>query len=74
MLSNYIKIAWKVLLRHPFYTFITLFGITLTLTVLMVVTSFLDHLFGAHYPETKRSRSLYIATVLQTDSANTTMS
>lgn len=74
MLSNYIKIAWKVLLRHPFYTFITLFGITLTLTVLMVVTSFLDHLFGAHYPETKRGRSLYIATILQTDSANTTMS
>ncbi|MGN7887759.1 ABC transporter permease [Dyadobacter sp. 22481] len=74
MLSNYIKIAWKVLLRHPFYTFITLFGITLTLTVLMVVTSFLDHLFGPHYPENKRARSLYIASVIQTDSANTTMS
>ncbi len=74
MLSNYIKIAWKVLLRHPFYTFITLFGITLTLTVLMVVTSFLDHLFGAHYPESKRSRSLYIANIVQTDSANMTMS
>ena len=74
MLSNYIKIAWKVLLRHPFYTFITLFGITLTLTVLMVVTSFLDHLFGAHYPEVKRGRSLYIASIIQTDSANTTMS
>ncbi|SDE46948.1 putative ABC transport system permease protein [Dyadobacter soli] len=74
MLTNYIKIAWKVLLRHPFYTFITLFGITLTLTVLMVVTSFLDHLFGPHYPEVKRGRSLYIATVIQTDSASTTMS
>ena len=74
MLFNYIKIAWKVLLRHPFYTFITLFGISLTLTVLMVLTSFLDHLFGAHYPESKRFRSLYIATVLQTDSAKTSMS
>lgn len=74
MLSNYIKIAWKVLLRHPFYTFITLFGITLTLTVLMVVTSFVDHLLGAHYPETNRDRSLYIATIMQTDSAHTTMS
>nr|WP_295928131.1 ABC transporter permease [uncultured Dyadobacter sp.] len=74
MLSNYIKIAWKVLLRHPFYTFITLFGITLTLTVLMVVTSFLDHLFGAHYPENKRDRLLYVATIIQTDSANTSMS
>ncbi|MFD2572079.1 ABC transporter permease [Spirosoma soli] len=69
MLLNYIKIAWKVLLRHPFYTFITLFGISLTLTVLMVLTSFLDHLFGTHYPETNRDRSLYIQQMMQTDSS-----
>ncbi|MEZ0540605.1 ABC transporter permease [Fibrella arboris] len=68
MLTNYIKIAWKVLLRHPFYTFITLFGISLTLTVLMVLTSFLDHLFGAHYPELKRDRSIYIQMMTQLDS------
>ncbi len=74
MLLNYIKIAWKVLLRHPFYTFITLFGISLTLTVLMVLTSFLDHLFGSHYPENRRYRTLYIANMLQTDSAKTSMS
>jgi putative ABC transport system permease protein len=74
MLSNYIKIAWKVLLRHPFYTFITLFGISLTLTVLMVLTSFLDHLFGSHYPEDKRYRTLYIANILQTDSVRNSMS
>jgi putative ABC transport system permease protein len=74
MLSNYIKIAWKVLLRHPFYTFITLFGISLTLTVLMVITSFLDHLFGSHYPETKRNKTLYIGMVIQTDSARTSIS
>ncbi|GAB3917884.1 ABC transporter permease [Larkinella terrae] len=71
MLSNYIKIAWKVLLRHPFYTFITLFGISLTLTVLMVLTSFLDHLFGTHYPETKRDRSLYVMQMMQMDSGRT---
>ena len=69
MLANYIKIAWKVLLRHPFYTFITLFGISLTLTVLMVLTSFVDHLVGAHYPETKRDRTLYIMQMVQRDSA-----
>ncbi len=68
MILNYIKIAWKVLLRHPFYTFITLFGITLTLTVLMVLTSFLDHLIGSHYPELKRGRSLYVMQVAQQDS------
>ncbi|RRB02518.1 ABC transporter permease [Larkinella rosea] len=71
MLTNYIKIAWKVLLRHPFYTFITLFGISLTLTVLMVLTSFLDHLFGSHYPETKRDRSLYVMQMMQMDSGRT---
>ncbi|QIP11205.1 FtsX-like permease family protein [Spirosoma aureum] len=74
MLINYIKIAWKVLLRHPFYTFITLFGISLTLTVLMVLTSFLDHLIGSHYPETKRDRSLYIMQMLQTDSSRSSRS
>ena len=67
MIINSIKIAWKVLLRHPFYTFITLFGITLTLTVLMVLTSFVDHLFGSHYPENKRERSLYITQAKQLD-------
>jgi len=70
MIINYIKIAWKVLLRHPFYTFITLFGISLTLTVLMVLTSFLDHLIGAHYPETNRDRSLYIKRIALRDSTN----
>lgn len=71
MLTNYIKIAWKVLLRHPFYTFITLFGISLTLTVLMVLTSFIDHLIGSHYPETNRDRSLYIEKMALRDSSRT---
>ncbi|WP_266365301.1 ABC transporter permease [Tellurirhabdus rosea] len=68
MILNYIKIAWKVLLRHPFYTFITLFGISLTLTVLMVLTSFIDHLVGSHYPENRRNRMLYVQKVQLTDS------
>ncbi|MVM36853.1 FtsX-like permease family protein [Spirosoma sp. HMF3257] len=74
MLLNYIKIAWKVLLRHPFYTFITLFGISLTLTVLMVLTSFLDHLIGSHYPENKRDRTLYIMQMRLQDSSRTSNS
>lgn len=60
MILNYIKIAWKVLLRHPFYTFVTLFGISITLTVIVVLSSFVDHLFAPHYPETQRGRSLYL--------------
>ncbi|QDK80251.1 FtsX-like permease family protein [Spirosoma sp. KCTC 42546] len=74
MLLNYIKIAWKVLLRHPFYTFITLFGISLTLTVMMVLTSFLDHLIGSHYPENKRDRMLYIMQMRLQDSSRTSNS
>jgi putative ABC transport system permease protein len=37
MLKNYIKIGLKVLRRRPFYTFISLFGISITLMVMMLV-------------------------------------
>lgn len=60
MLKNYIKIAWKVLQRRKFFTFISLFGISLTLMVLMVITAFVDHLVSPNYPEVNRDRSLYI--------------
>jgi putative ABC transport system permease protein len=45
MIKNYIKIAWKVLLRHKIFTFISLFGISFTLFVLMLVTAAVDHIF-----------------------------
>jgi len=60
MLKNYIKIAWKVLQRRKFFTFISLFGISLTLMILMVLTAFIDHLVSPNYPEVNRDRSLYI--------------
>ena len=69
MITNYFKIAWKVLLRHPFYTFVTLFGISLTLTVLIVLTSFINHLTGPNYPEYKRDRTLYLQKVVLEDTA-----
>lgn len=68
MLQNYIKTAWKVLLRRPLYTFITLFGIIFTLTILIVTTSMIDHLVGDHYPEFNRSKSLYIQSIKLSDS------
>ncbi len=68
MITNYLKIAWKVLLRHPFYTFVTLFGISLTLTVLIVLTSFINHLIGTNYPEYKRDRTLYFQNIALRDS------
>jgi putative ABC transport system permease protein len=63
MLKNYLKIALKVLLRRKFFTFISLFGISFTLVVLMVVTAFLDHIFGPMPPEKKADRSLGVFTV-----------
>jgi len=67
MITNYLKIAWKVLLRHPFYTFVTLFGISLTLTVLIVLTAFINHLTGPNYPEYKRDRTLYFQKITLQD-------
>ena len=58
MLKNYLKIAFKVFLRRKFFTFISLFAISFTLVVLMVVTALLDHIFGPLPPETKRDRML----------------
>lgn len=60
MLNNYLKIAIKVLLRRKFFTFISLFGISFTLIVLMVFTSLIDHSFKPGGPEQKSGRILGI--------------
>jgi len=63
MLKNYFKIAIAVLRRRKFFTFISLFGISLTLTVLLVLTAFFDKMFSPGYPDFNRGRSLYISKV-----------
>jgi putative ABC transport system permease protein len=60
MLKNYFKIAIAVLKRRKFFTFISLFGISFTLTILIVLTSFIEKAVGDDYPDRKRDRSLYI--------------
>lgn len=60
MLKNYLKVAFKVLLRRKFFTFISLFATSFTLVVLMIVTAFLDHTFGPLAPETRLDRTLGI--------------
>ncbi len=60
MIKNYIKIAWKVLLRHKLFTFISLFGISFTLLILVIVTSFIDHSVGKQSPEEKQNRILSV--------------
>jgi putative ABC transport system permease protein len=76
MLKNYLKITFAVMRRRKFYTFISLFGISLTLTVLIIMTAFFDTLFAPNYPEGNRQRSLYASRLEQRDTihGNTSMS
>ena len=60
MLTHYLSLAVKVLLRRKFFTFISLFGISFTLVVLMVVTAMLDHMLGPDATEPRQDRSLYV--------------
>jgi putative ABC transport system permease protein len=70
VLKNYFKIAIAVLKRRKFFTFISLFGISFTLTILIVLTAFVDNITSANYPEKNRDRSLYITTLQQTNAKN----
>jgi putative ABC transport system permease protein len=59
-LKHYLVLATKVLLRRKFFTFISLFGISFTLVVLMVVTAIFDHTFAPAAPEVRQDRTLYV--------------
>ena len=60
MLISYLKIAWKVLLRRKFFTAISLFGISFTLMILLVVYALFDFTVGPHRPELHVDRLLYV--------------
>ncbi|MDB5279552.1 MAG: FtsX-like permease family protein [Ferruginibacter sp.] len=60
MLKNYFKIAIAVLKRRKFFTFISLFGISFTLTIVIVVAALTDHVLSAGYPDTARDRELFV--------------
>ena len=61
MLSNYLKIAFKVFLRRKIFTLISLFAISATLVMLMVGVAISDHIFGPAYPETRADRTLMVS-------------
>ena len=65
MIKNYIKLALKVLGRRKFFTFISLFGISLTLVVLMVAVALLDNLFAPRQPESRFDRVLAVHVIAQ---------
>jgi len=54
MLRHYLTMTIAVLKRRPFYTAISLFGISFTLLVLMVVTAIADHALAPVAPETRQ--------------------
>ena len=55
--------AIKVLGRRKFFTFISLFGISFTLMILMLITSFLDAELGNHAPLTDKDRMVFLSRV-----------
>lgn len=63
-MRSYFKLALKVLGRRKFFTFISLFGISMTLVVLMVATAMLDNFFSPRTPESKFDRVLCIYRVV----------
>jgi len=58
MLRHYLTMTLAVLKRRPFYTAISLFGISFTLLVLMVVTAIADHALAPMAPESRQPRML----------------
>lgn len=60
MLKSHLKLALKVLGRRPFFTAVSLLGITLTLVVLTVVAALFDHAFARHAPELRQDRTLLV--------------
>jgi len=71
MLTNYLKIAYKVLLRQKFFTIVSLFGISITLTIIFVVVAMLDSVITPGGCGSKLARSLYIEQIsLQGENMN----
>ena len=60
MFKNYLKIAWKVLLRRKVFSFISLFGISLTLATLLIVSTMVDNTLYPHGPEKTNQNFLSI--------------
>jgi putative ABC transport system permease protein len=71
MLKHYLVITLAVLRRRPFYTAISLFGISFTLLVLMVVTAMADHALAPMAPETRQPLMLGVHRAVMYGDGNT---
>ncbi|MES1244707.1 MAG: ABC transporter permease [Acidobacteriota bacterium] len=70
MIRNYLKVALKVLARRKFFTFISLFGISVTLLVLLVAAAVFDHALSPQEPETRSDRTLGVYDLAMTGPHN----
>jgi putative ABC transport system permease protein len=61
MLKSQLKLAFKVLRRRPFFTAVSLVGISLTLLVRTVGAAVFDHAFATYPPETRQDRTLLVS-------------
>jgi len=73
MLTNYLKVACKVLLRRKFYTAVNLFGIAFTLLILIVCAALLDNTLAPGVPETRLDRILTVEFAKLSGPDNSTM-
>ncbi|MEZ4986716.1 MAG: ABC transporter permease [Saprospiraceae bacterium] len=65
MLSNYLKLAFKVLGRNRFFTGISLFGISFTLMILMLIAALFDSEFGKNPPLSGKGKMVFLNRVAQ---------
>ncbi len=70
MIRNYIQLAWKVLNRRKFFTFVSLFGISFTLLILIVIVSFWESTFGTREVEKNMDRALITQMIYLEDTVN----
>lgn len=63
MFTNYIKLAIRVLGRNKFFTAITLFGISFTLAILMLIISMMETEVGSTQPLTQKDKMILLPTL-----------
>ena len=66
MLRHYIKISLKVLLRNKFFTAISLFGISITLLILMMSTAVVYKVVSPGKPQSRLDRMLFLTDIKYT--------
>jgi len=60
MFKNYLLTAWKVLMRRKVFSFISLFGISITLAILLILSTMLDNFLYPLGPEKSNQNFLSI--------------